>query len=72
MPSGRQEGQAMNDQSLQNEGRAQAQSIEALLNALTAPFTDENTDADEIAEALEACGDSAPTQQSALNLPSHI
>lgn len=58
----------MNDQSLQNEGRAQAQSIEALLNALTAPFTDENTDADEIAEALEACGDSAPTQQKRVEL----
>ena len=53
----------MNDSSLQDEGRAQAQSIEALLDALTAPFTQENTDADEIAEALEACGDSATTQQ---------
>lgn len=58
----------MNDSSLQDEGRGQAQSIEALLNALTAPFTDENTDADEIAEALEACGESAPTQQERVDL----
>jgi len=58
----------MNDQSLQDEGRAQAQSIEALLDALTAPFTQENTDADEIAEALEACGESATTQQERVEL----
>lgn len=58
----------MNDSTLQGEGRAQARSIEALLDALTAPFTQENTDADEIAEALEAlgtlaafCPDKSPT-----------